>query len=202
MSTVEKKMASTEDKKKNITINDTKTTPETIVKKRRCRYGMKCKILRTCMRIQRSKDNKELPDYVLEHIKTYSHPPRNVCTRHFTSIPESKCYHMHLGDTEEIKKIKLCFYDLECNNPNCKFLHGWSCPYGIGCKNPICPLIHPIIRDPGNNIVDDKRRHIINNELFGNYANPRPIRREIKLGEKKEFKKIEKKVEEKKEEKN
>lgn len=149
---------------------ENKATTEQATKKHiRCRYGMKCKFLRKYMKLLRMKEHVEIPETITSHIHKFKHPRINICRYHYTSIPESKCKHIHLGDTDEIMKYKLCYHDIECNNPNCKWLHGWNCPYGIICKNPTCPLIHPIIKDPAGNIVDDRRRHIVNQELFGNY---------------------------------
>ena len=162
------------------------TTQNTHIRK--CKFGIQCRIYHKCLNIQRTKDYKQhkidLPTYVLEHVKKFSHPKKDICAYHYTSIPESNCKHKHLGDTEEIMKYKLCYFDMRCNNPHCKYLHGWNCPFGIGCKNPNCPLIHPIINDPNGHMIDDKRRHIVDNSLYGN--GPKAIKPEQKEDSKKE----------------
>ncbi len=163
----------------------------------KCKYGMKCKLYRKCIFLQQRK--QELPDYILEHVKKFGHPRKNICPWHYTSRPDSKCRHFHLGDTDIIMQNLLCYYDMECNNPNCKYLHGWNCPYGINCKNPTCPLIHPIIKDPAGNIVDDRRRHIVEYKLFGNYPKSKGKKEDENKDDKKEEESMKKQKKDEKE---
>ena len=172
-----------------------------------CRDALHCPIYAQCRRLNNA--NKPLPADVEAHMKRFKHIAVPICRFHEKSREKSGCKHIHMGDLDDVKdetgkvitrgiKGNLCYYDMKCNNPRCRYYHGWKCPYGIRCNNKDCPLIHPMLKDVEGKEIVDGRKHMLEPSFFGNYPKPKEDKKPIEKVENKKEEKVEdKKPEEK-----
>lgn len=145
-----------------------------------CKYGLKCRYYIICRELTHRKE--QVPEYILNHMNKYGHIKIAICQYHNKSIENSKCKHVHIrsddNTLDESLKGKLCYYDLKCTNPYCKYLHGWSCPYKKKCNNLNCHLIHKYNNDI--KVKNDKRMYSISDEYFGNKKKLNIVRKQDK----------------------